>query len=91
MAAGLPYRPARDDLVIPDPNVRVQAVADGQGVALNDALVAAELAAGLLFEVSDIELSDYGYFLAYPPGALERPGVKAFRDWIMAEAQPNLC
>jgi DNA-binding transcriptional LysR family regulator len=89
LAAGLPYRPGHDDLVIPDPNVRVQAVADGQGVALNDALVKAELAAGILFEISEVELSDYGYFLAYPSDALERPGVKAFRDWIMEEARSD--
>ncbi len=85
-AAGLPYRPSRDGLVIPDPNVRVQAVIDGQGVALNDALVADELAAGQLHRVSAIELSNYGYFLAYPKGALGNPGLEAFRDWILDEA-----
>ncbi len=85
-AAGLPYRPARDELVIPDPNVRVQAVIDGQGVALNDALVQEEMAAGRLYRISPVELSNYGYFLAYPKGALNIPGLKAFRDWIVAEA-----
>lgn len=85
-AAGLPYRSTRDDLVVPDPNVRVQAVIDGQGLALNDDLVANEIAAGTLFRVSEVELADYGYFLAYPKGALATPGLKAFRDWIVAEA-----
>lgn len=85
-AAGLPYRATRDDLVIPDPNVRVQAVIDGQGLALNDSLVSAELSSGRLLRISDVELSDYGYFLAYPKGALDSPGLKAFRDWIMLEA-----
>jgi LysR family glycine cleavage system transcriptional activator len=66
--------------------VRVQAVIDDQGVALNDALVAGELSAGRLFQISAVELGDYGYFLAYPRGALGTPGLKAFRDWIMAEA-----
>ena len=37
-AAGLPYSPSRNALIIPDPNVRVRAVVDDQGVALNDAL-----------------------------------------------------
>ncbi len=86
-AAGLPYRSRRDDLVIPDPNVRVQAVIDGQGVALNDGLVAAELTAGRLFRISPVELGSYGYYLAYPSGALDSPGLKAFRDWIVAEAE----
>lgn len=85
-AAGLPYRPMRDGLVIPDPNVRVQAVIDGQGVALYDGLIADELAASRLFRISPVELGTYGYFLAYPRGALDAPGLKAFRDWIKAEA-----
>lgn len=85
-AAGLPYRPARDTLVIPDPNVRVQAVINGQGVALNDSLVAKELAEGQLYKVSNVELHAYGYFLAYADDALENPSLRAFRDWIMLEA-----
>ena len=84
--AGLHYRETHDDLVIPDPNVRVQAVIDGQGLALNDRLVEDELAAGRLARLSPIELSDYGYFLAYPPAALDNPALKAFRDWILEEA-----
>jgi DNA-binding transcriptional LysR family regulator len=88
-AAGLPYRPTRDGLVIPDPNVRVQAVIDGQGVALYDRLVAPELVASQLFQISDVELSNYGYYLAYPRGALNSLGLKAFRDWILEEAQAN--
>lgn len=88
-AAGLLYRPSRDGLVIPDPNVRVQAVIDGQGVALYDDLVAAELSAGQLYQISAVTLSDYGYYLAYPKGALNNPDLKVFRDWILEEARPN--
>ena len=85
--AGLSYRSTRDELVVPDPNVRVQAVIDGQGAALNDALVDAELGEMRLSKISDVELADYGYFLAYPKGALSIPGLKAFHDWIMIEAR----
>lgn len=88
-AAELSYRSGRDSLVIPDPNVRVQAVIDGQGIALNDSLVDAEMSAGELFQVSTVELSDYGYFLAYPTEALSNPNLKAFRDWIVEEANSN--
>ena len=84
-AAGFTYRPTRDDLVIPDPNVRVQAVIDGQGIALNDRLVATELDDYRLTQVSDVVLADYGYYLSYPKGALGTPGIKAFRDWIIDE------
>ncbi len=88
-AAGLPFRPSRDGLVIPDPNVRVQAVIDGQGVALYDDLVAPELTAGQLHRISTVELDTYGYHLAYPKGALGNPGLTAFRDWILREAEPS--
>lgn len=85
-AAGLPYRVGQDALVVPDPNVRVRAVIDGQGVALNDALVAEELASGELVAIADVELDAYGYFLAYPDEALENPDLAAFRDWLLGEA-----
>ncbi|MGI9409612.1 MAG: LysR substrate-binding domain-containing protein [Hyphomicrobiaceae bacterium] len=82
--ADLPFLAPADMLIIPDPNVRVQAVIDGQGVALNDALVEAELEAGTLFRLSEYELSDYGYFLAYPAGTRNNPDVEAFADWLKA-------
>jgi DNA-binding transcriptional LysR family regulator len=85
-AARLDYRTTRDDLVIPDPNVRVQAVIDGQGIALNDNLVAPELDDGRLSRISDVVLADYGYFLAYPKGALGTPAIKAFREWLKDQA-----
>ncbi|MCP4328647.1 MAG: LysR family transcriptional regulator [Alphaproteobacteria bacterium] len=88
-AAGLTYRSRRNDLVVPDPNVRVQAVIDGQGIALNDRLVAAELAAGQLLQVSAVELPAYGYHLAYPKGALGDRDLGAFRDWIVTAARSD--
>ena len=69
-------------LIIPDPNVRVQAVMDGQGIALNDMLVGPEIEAGHLFRLSDVALEDYGYFLAYAQGALDNPDIAAFVDWL---------
>lgn len=86
LAAGEPYRPKRYPLVIPDPNVRVAAVVTGQGIALNDALIANELENGRLFQISSVELPEYGYFLAYADGALANPALRAFRDWIRDEA-----
>jgi len=80
--AGLNYMGRSDTLIIPDPNVRVQAVVDGQGVALNDELVQAEIQAGRLYRLSDAQLSDYGYYLAYTPDAMQNPDVEAFADWL---------
>ncbi len=81
-AANLPYKQRADTLIIPDPNVRAQAVIDGQGIALNDTLVSPEIKAGLLHRLSDIELSDYGYFLAYPAGASANPDIGIFANWL---------
>ncbi|MEM7116292.1 MAG: LysR substrate-binding domain-containing protein [Chloroflexota bacterium] len=90
LAAGVSYRPRRYPLVIPDPNVRVEAVVSGQGVALNDALVADELENGRLFQISPVELPEYGYYLAYANGSLNNSALRAFRDWIMVEAAADL-
>lgn len=84
--AGLPP-PERDDvLTIADPNLRVQSVIDGQGVALNDALVQLELGAGTLVRLSDHSLEQYGYFLAHKSGVSGNKDVMAFADWLIAAA-----
>jgi LysR family glycine cleavage system transcriptional activator len=59
-----------------------------EGVVLGrSALVADELAAGRLVRPFDLSLpAGFAYYLVYPPRALQRPSVKAFRDWLMAEA-----
>ncbi len=84
--AGIPYHEHSDRLIIPDPNVRVQAVIDGQGIALNDALVAQELRDGRLVRLSDCQLNDYGFFLAYEPNALNKPDVAVFADWLTTQS-----
>jgi DNA-binding transcriptional LysR family regulator len=84
--AGLEWSPGSENLVIPDPNVRVQAVMDGQGVALYDFLVDDEVAAGRLFQYADVSLGDYGYYLVYPDAAESDSAVRIFRDWIMQQA-----
>jgi len=81
-AAGLPQQTRKDTLIIPDPNVRVQAVIDGQGIALNDSLVTREINEGTLFRLSDVELATYGYFLAIPRKAKRAPSVDAFAAWL---------
>jgi len=85
-AAGIEWSPGSDDLVIPDPNVRVQAVIDGQGVALYDRLVDDEVAAGRLYQYRPVSLDTYGYYLVYPRGLDPASAIKTFRDWIMQEA-----
>ena len=88
-AAGLEWSPGSNDLVIPDPNVRVQAVIDGQGIALYDFLVDDEVRTGRLYQYQPVKLDAYGYYLVYPRGAKSGSAIITFRDWIMQEADPG--
>ena len=80
--AGLPRQIRRDTLIIPDPNVRVQAVIDGQGIALMDSLIQRELDDKLLFRLSEQELSEYGYFIARPRPNVSAKSIEAFVEWL---------
>ena len=84
-AANLPHQTRRDTLIIPDPNVRVQAVIDGQGIALMDSLIERELDEGKLFRLSQHALQDYGYFLARPRRTGAPKSVRAFTDWLQGQ------
>ena len=80
--AGLPLQARRDALIVPDPNVRVQAVINSQGVALMDDLVGDELVAGKLHRLSDIALPDYGYFIIRPDRVTASEPATVFSDWL---------
>jgi LysR family glycine cleavage system transcriptional activator len=60
----------------------------GHGVTLAYSTTAAsDLAAGRLVRLFSLSLPDnFAYYLVTAPGALERPKVKAFRDWLREEA-----
>ncbi len=88
--AGLAPRSRCARLTIPDPNVRVQAVIDGQGLAIQDALVQSEIDAGRLVRVGNLALDDYGYHLVTPPRATDNPDVKILADWLASIARPTL-
>jgi len=88
--AGLQLNYRNEPLVIADPNVRVQAVIDGQGIGINDALVQAELTRGELYRLHSLELTDYGYFLAYPEKSENKTQVQSFVSWIKSMAEDFL-
>jgi LysR family glycine cleavage system transcriptional activator len=51
------------------------------------ALVADDLATGRLIQPFAFRMpAGLAYYLVYPPRALQRYKVKAFRDWLTAEA-----
>jgi LysR family glycine cleavage system transcriptional activator len=67
----------------------IQAAVRGEGIVLGrSALVADDLAAGRLVRPFELSLpASFAYYVVYPQRALQRPSVKAFRDWLMAEAR----
>ena len=85
--AELPFTTKTDALIIPDPNVRVQAVIDGQGLAFNDALIAPELEYGQLEKVHKTGLENYGYFLAYLPNSKSNTAAIEFADWLLLQGR----
>jgi LysR family glycine cleavage system transcriptional activator len=88
-AAGVGDVDPRRGPVIDDPSVLDRATLAGQGVALGRTdLIAEYLAAGRLVRPFDLDLdTDYAYFVVYPPKALEREKVRAFRDFVLGEAE----
>jgi len=85
-AAGVHDLEARGP-IIDDTNVRTQAAIDGQGVTFGAlSLLADDLATGRLVAPFPLTLDDLAYYIVYPPGALARPKVKVFRDWLLEEA-----
>jgi LysR family glycine cleavage system transcriptional activator len=72
-----------------DSNVIMQAAIDGQGIALgSDVLCAAELESGQLVMPFDADLCmHYSYYVVYRPGALDRPKIRAFYQWMLDEVE----
>lgn len=75
--------------VLDEPTMLDRATLEGQGVALGrTGLIREHLAAGRLVRPFSLDLeSDYAYYLVCPQQALVRPRIKAFRDFILAEAE----
>ncbi len=85
--AGLRDVEARRGSIMDDTHVLMRAAMDGQGVAVASLpLIAPELAAGQLVQPFELTITGFGYYLVYPPGALTRPRVRLFRDWLQEEA-----
>lgn len=84
--ANLPQQTRRDALIVADPNVRAQAVIDGQGIALMDNLIKDELESVKLHRLSDIELPDYGYFIVRPHRSKATEPAQVFSDWLQSQA-----
>jgi LysR family glycine cleavage system transcriptional activator len=87
-AAGVTTVPASAGLTFSVGYMALDAAIAGHGVALAYSTIAsADLAAGRLVRLFSLALPDlFAYYIVTAPGALERPKVRAFRDWLREEA-----
>jgi LysR family glycine cleavage system transcriptional activator len=88
MAAGVEGVDASRGPIFSHSIMSKQAAIQGEGVALGrTALIEEELASGQLVRLFDLRMkAAMAYYVVYPARALERPLVRAFRDWLLAEA-----
>jgi LysR family glycine cleavage system transcriptional activator len=72
-----------------DSSMVVQAAVEGQGVALaRSVLAAADLAAGRLVKPFDVSMpARWAYYAVCPKARRDDRRIKAFRDWLLAEAE----
>jgi LysR family transcriptional regulator, glycine cleavage system transcriptional activator len=87
-AAGVKNVPAAAGLSFNNIHLAIDAAIAGHGVVLAySTIAAADLAAGRLVRLFSLALPDqFAYYIVTVPGALERPKVRAFRDWLRQEA-----
>ncbi len=87
--AGVKVQSLRHSLSFNHSNLMLQAAADGLGVALTGGPLAGDdLAAGKLVRPFETVLRrETGFFLVAPEATVDRPKVKAFREWILAEIE----
>lgn len=88
MAAGVEGVDASRGPIFSHSVMAIQAAIRGEGVALGrTVLIEEELAARQLVRLFDLRLkTEMAYYIVYPPRSLERPKVRAFRDWLQSEA-----
>jgi LysR family glycine cleavage system transcriptional activator len=86
-AAGIKAEQLKSALSFNYSSLMIQAAIDGLGVALTqEALVRDDLASGRLVRPFAIDMpGDYAYYVVTPEATAERPKVKAFREWLLAE------
>jgi len=79
----------RRGTLIRDTSLLLRAAQEGQGIALGQASLVADLIKDkkLVAPVAGRLKTGFGYYLVYPQGADERPEIKVFRDWIVREAK----
>ena len=77
--------------VVTSDSLAVEAAINGGGVALvSEFLVRHDLESGRLVKLFDLVLpSDHWYWFVCPPENMDRPKVRAFRDWLVAKLRDD--
>ena len=90
-AAGVKDVPATAGLSFNNMHLALDAAIAGHGVVLAySTIAAADLAAGRLVRLFSLALPDqFAYYIVTAPGALERPKIRAFRNWLREEADAS--
>jgi LysR family transcriptional regulator, glycine cleavage system transcriptional activator len=90
-AAGVKDVPAIAGLSFNNMSLALDAAIAGHGVVLAySTIAAADIAAGRLVRLFSLALPDqFSYYIVTAPGALERPKIRAFRNWLRDEAAPQ--
>jgi LysR family glycine cleavage system transcriptional activator len=76
-------------VVMRDSSLLLRAAVEGQGIALGQGSLVADLIRDgkLVAPFAHRLKTGFGYHLVYPHGADQRTEIKLFRDWIVAEAK----
>jgi len=88
-AAGVDLPEPGGGVVFDDSSMLLRSAAAGHGVAIARHLIAMpEIADGDLVRLFDIAVRcRYSYYIVYTERAFAKPQVRAFRDWLVAEAE----
>ena len=88
-AAGLDADEPSGGLIFQDSSMLARAAVDGQGIALGrHAIVESDIQSGLLRRLFDISIPcPVSYYLVYPASSMDKPQVRAFREWLLAEVR----
>ena len=91
-AAGAPQRPLRLCTAFDQVSILIQAVIADMGIALvQRCLVSAEIASGAVAVPFDLPITlRRGYFLCAPQDSRPRPGLAAFRQWLISTAKADI-
>ncbi|MDY0882158.1 transcriptional regulator GcvA [Dongia soli] len=88
-AAGVEDARYRPGLSFNVSNLLMQAAVDGLGIAIGNTMLAGEdLRQGRLIRPFDFTVwPDSGFYVCYAKSALQRPKIKAFRDWLFDQIE----